>query len=119
MENYEILTKPNVENQTVYISGAKKGGIMGNSYDSNEKTLKRVSYDSNDRKTNCLSVEERDYMISKVVEKFGIIPQFRPAVAKAANYLTGARFWEIYESAERAKSPARYFIKAINREMYS
>jgi len=92
---------------------------MGNSYDSNEKTLKRVSYDSNDRKTNCLSVEERDYMISKVVEKFGIIPQFRPAVAKAANYINGPRFWEIYESAERAKVPARYFIKAINREMYS
>ena len=89
------------------------------SYESNESFLKRNSYDSNEKTTNHLSTHERDYMIQKAVEKFGIIPRFRPAVAKAANYLDGARYWEIFESAEKAHSPAHYFIKAINRELYS
>lgn len=89
------------------------------SNESNEKTLKRVSNDSNDRATNKLSVSERDYMIHRAIDKFGIIPRFQPAVAKAANYIDGVRFWEIFECAEKAHSPARYFIKAINRELYA
>ena len=77
---------------------------MGNnvSNDQMRSFLKRNSNDSNDKHTNHLSVKERDYMISKVVTKFGIIPKFQPAVAKAANYIAGPRFWEIYESAQRA-----------------
>lgn len=88
------------------------------SYDSYEKTLKRVSYDSYERGNNKLSVSERDYMISRAIKKFGIEPRFQTAVAKAANYIDGPRFWEIFDCAEKAHSPARYFIKAINREMY-
>lgn len=89
------------------------------SNESNEKTLKRVSNDSNDKGTNKLSVGERDYMIHKAIDKFGIVPRFQPAVAKAANYIDGVRFWEIFESAEKAHSPAHYFIKAINKELYA
>lgn len=89
------------------------------SYESNEKLKKEKSYDSNDRKKNHLSVDERDYMIEKVITKFGIIPQFQPAVKKAANYIEGPRFWEIYERSEKAKCPARYFIKSINKELYA
>lgn len=91
------------------------------SYDScvsNEDFLKEISNDHLNGKLNLLSIDERDYMIKQVVEKFGIIPKFQPAVAKAANYLTGARFWEIYEHAQKAKAPAHYFVKSINKEMY-
>lgn len=88
------------------------------SYASYENSLKGISNDHMNVKLNLLSVDERDYMIKKAVEKFGIVPKFQPAVAKAANYLTGARFWEIYEHAQKAKTPARYFIKAVNKEMY-
>lgn len=81
--------------------------------------LKETSYESYERRTNGLDTKERDYMIDKVVRTFHIIDKFKPAVAKAANYVDGPRFWEIYESAQKAHSPARYFIKAINRELYS
>ena len=80
---------------------------------------KETSNDHMKGRTNGLDVKERDYMIHKVITRFGIIDKFQPAVAKAANYIDGARFWELYECAEKAHSPARYFIKAINRELYS
>lgn len=96
------------------------------SYDkSNDSFLKKTSYEYHMRlglkkgQTNPLSVQERDYMIKKAVENFKIIPRFQPAVARAANYLTGVRFWEIYEKAQKAKSPAHYFIRSINKELYS
>lgn len=96
---------------------------MGNkrySYESNEKFLKETSneYHMNQMK-NRLSVGERDYMISKAMKKLGIIEHYQPAVAKAANYIDGDRFWQIFEYAQRAKSPAHYFIKAINKELYA
>lgn len=98
------------------------GKNSSNEY-SNEKFLKETSneYQMKKRKAlqNCLSTGERDYMISKAMSRLKIDGHFRPAVAKAANYLTGDRFWTIFEYAERAKSPAKYFVKAINREMYS
>lgn len=93
------------------------------SYESNEKFLKETSYENHmiqmNRGGNRLSVDERDYMIAKAVEKFGITEKFQPAVAKAANYIDGQRFWQIFDYATKAKSPARYFIKAINRELYA
>lgn len=86
-----------------------------NSY---ENFLKRNSYESYEKGGNKLSVNERNYMIDKAVEKLGISERFRPAVAKAANYIDGVRFWTIFECAAKAHSPAHYFIKAINKEMY-
>lgn len=95
------------------------GKTTSNEY-SNEKFLKETSSENHMNKwTNHLSVKERDYMIAKVIEGLGIIKQYRPAVAKAANYIDGDRFWQIYEYAQKAHSPARYFIKAINRELYA
>lgn len=87
---------------------------------SNERFLKESSYENHMKKvcSNSLSIKERDYMIDKVCKQFGIVDRFRPAVAKAANYLDGVRFWEIFDCAEKAHSPARYFIKAVNRELY-
>lgn len=96
---------------------------MGNqtSYESNEITLKRVSYESNDNhmKKNSLSVKDRDYMIWKAMKFLKIDEHYKPAVAKAANYLDYDRFWQIFEYAEKAHSPAHYFIKVVNREMYA
>ena len=90
------------------------------SYESNEKFLKETSNEYHmNHMNNRLSVKERDYMISKAMKKLGIIAPYKPAVAKAANYLDGDRFWQIYEYAQKAKSPAHYFIKAINRELYA
>ena len=87
---------------------------------SNEKFLKETSSEYHMNKwKNHLSVKERDYMISKVMKNLGIIDHYKPAVAKAANYLDGDRFWQIFEYAQKAHSPAHYFIKAINRELYA
>lgn len=88
---------------------------------SNERFLKESSNENqmNKRWTNHLAVKERDYMISKAMKRLQIDSHYQPAVAKAANYLDGDRFWQIFEYAEKAHSPAHYFIKAINRELYS
>lgn len=85
-----------------------------------ESSQKRTSYEQkNHMKGNNLSVKERDHMIRRVMLDLRIDSHYKPAVAKAANYIDGPRFWEIFGYAERAKFPAHYFIKAINREMYA
>ena len=89
-----------------------------NSIESNEKFSKRTSNDSNEQGTNRLSLHERDYMIEKSMHKLKVDDEWRPTVARGANYLTGDRFWTLVEYAERAKYPARYFIKSLNREMW-
>lgn len=98
------------------------GRKTSNEY-SNESFLKETSneYQMNKKRAlqNHLSVKERDYMISKAMQRLAIDGHYQPAVAKAANYLEGDRFWQIFEYAQKAHSPAHYFIKAINKELYA
>lgn len=100
------------------------GKTTSNEY-SNEKFLKETSYEKSYERAkdkalvNKLSVQERDYMISKAMKRLHIDGRYQPAVAKAANYIDGPRYWEIFDYAEKAHSPAHYFIKAINKEMYA
>lgn len=98
------------------------GKTTSNEY-SNDKFLKETSNEYQMKKKsalkNHLSVKERDSMIAKAMKRLSIDGHYQPAVAKAANYIDPLRFWEIFEYAEKAHSPARYFIKAINRELYA
>lgn len=97
---------------------------MGNYYihmnqmSSTECSLKRTSNESYERNTNKLSVRERDYMIRTAIEKLRIGSPYHQAVKRSANYLTGDKFWTIFEFAQKSKNPAHYFIRAVNREMY-
>jgi hypothetical protein len=98
------------------------GRKTSNEY-SNESFLKETSneYQMNKKRAlqNHLSVKERDYMISKAMQRLAIDNRYQSAVAKAANYIEGDRFWQIFEYAQKAHSPAHYFIKAINKELYA
>lgn len=87
---------------------------------STEEPLKEVSNDSNDhmKRTNGLSVKERDYMIQTSMKRLGVDPNWKPVVARAANYVSAPRFWEIADYASKARSKARCFIKCLNNEMY-
>lgn len=87
---------------------------------SNEISHKRNSNESDDhmKKTNSLSVNERDYMIQTSMRRLGVDQRWKPVVARAANYISGARFWEIAEYSAKANSKARCFIKCLNNEMY-
>ena len=90
---------------------------------SNERFLKKSSNDNqmNHMKgTNHLKVKERDYMINTAMKRLGISDEWRPAVARGANYIPGERFWSLVDYATKArKSPARCFIKCINNEMFN
>lgn len=98
-----------------------KNGHQMTSNESYEKFSKRTSnesYESNEKGTNKLSIHERDYMIDKSMRKLKIDERWRSTVARGANRLSGDRFWTLVEYSERAKAPARYFIKSLNREMW-
>lgn len=87
---------------------------------SNETFLKKSSNESNDqmKRTNGLTVKERDYMIQTSMRRLGVEQRWKPVVARAANYVSAPRFWEIADYADKAKLKARCFIKCLNNEMY-
>jgi|GEM_PF-5728502 len=85
-----------------------------------EKISKKSSIDQlngSSKSLNHLRTDERDYMIKSAIRKLNISPEWYGAVKKAANYLTGDRFWTLVQYAERANNPAHYFIRAVNREL--
>lgn len=104
------------------------------SNESNDKTLLRVSNESNERQhlkservqmkgfkpdhLNSLPPKERDYMITMAMKRCGVTEEWKPVIAKGANYIHGNRFWIIVEYAQKAHNPARYLIKALNAEMW-
>lgn len=89
--------------------------------DSIEKISKKSSIEiqlnKKSRFVNCLGVDERDYMIKSAIRKLNIAPEWYGAVKKGANYLSGDKFWSLVEYSRRAKNPAHYFVKAVNREL--
>lgn len=70
-------------------------------------------------KTNEISTDERDYMISKAMRKLNISDGWRKAVARGACYLSGDTFWRLVEAAQspRIKDKPRYFIAGIGKEL--
>lgn len=93
-----------------------------NQMTSNERFLKKSSNDNQMNHmngTNHLSVKERDYMIRTAMSRLSIDSQWKPAVARGANYISGDKFWSLVDYATKAKCPARYFIKCLNKEMFT
>ena len=91
-----------------------------NQMTSNERFHKKSSNDNQMKGTNHLKAKERDYMINTAMKRLGISDEWRPAVARGANYIPGERFWSLVDYATKArKSPARCFIKCINNEMFN
>lgn len=82
----------------------------------NEISYKKSSM-INDRTTNDISVNERDYMIRTAMDKLETPMEWKNAVAKAANYLPRARFWELVEIAKaNGKNKTKYFLGCARRE---
>lgn len=92
---------------------------MGNKRTSmriNEDSFKKNLNESLKGRTNNLDVKERNYMITTAMARLRVESRWHDAIAKGANYLDGARFWELVDIASTKKSPAHYFVACIGRE---